>query len=80
LHPMAEVYICPRCGRPVGEHEPFVLAQEYENAPGVGQRDFEPEALAKRALRHFHVGHFVDRIGNHLYELVGEQAPETAAE
>jgi hypothetical protein len=66
---MAEVYVCPGCGRPVVEGEKYLVAQEYENVPGFGQRDFEPEALAKSAKRRFHVGHFHKRIGNLVFEI-----------
>jgi hypothetical protein len=66
---MAEVHVCPGCGLPVVEGEKYLVAQEYENAPGLGQRDFEPEALAKGAKRRFHVGHFHKRIGNLVFEV-----------
>jgi hypothetical protein len=72
LRDVAEVHICPGCGAQVADEAPFVRAQEYENAPGFGQRDFDPGALAKGAVRRFHVGHFVDRIGNRVYALLDD--------
>jgi hypothetical protein len=58
------------CADPVEDDETYLLAQEYENAPGLGQQDFEPAALAKGAQRRFHPAHYRERIGNKVFELL----------
>ena len=70
---VSDVHICPGCGYRVEEGHEFLVAQEFQNAPGFGQRDFEPEALARGALRRFHVGHLHKRIGDLVFQVVDDE-------
>jgi hypothetical protein len=68
----AIAYECPGCGKTIEPGEDYVVAREYPL-----RRDFSLRMhghhRAARAERRFHVEHFRWRIGEALYELVGEE-------
>ena len=68
----AAAYLCPGCGRPVSDDEPYVLALEQEGDSGFGlhiQHSHRPDG----ARRRFHVEHFRRSIGDYVYQLVDEE-------
>ena len=69
---MTDEWICPACGRPVADDEPYVSARAYSLAP-----DFATESEKRIDLgpARFHANDFTDRIETTYYELFpGEDA------
>ena len=71
----AIVHECPACGEPIESGEDYVAAREYEASPDFGLH-MKRHDVTPRATRHFHVEHFRWRIGDAVYELIREEAPQ----
>ena len=67
------VYECPGCGRVVEPGEDYVVAREYPQAPDFNLH-MHGHDRAARVVRRFHVEHFRGRLGDHVYELVHDEA------
>jgi hypothetical protein len=66
----ATAHLCPGCGRPVCDDEPYVLALEHGG-------DFRLHGhLPDGTQRRFHVEHFRSHIGDYVYHLVDEEGSE----
>lgn len=63
------VFECPSCGETIEPGEDYVVAREYELAPGFSLHIAAHDETVS-AIRRFHVQHFRNHVGDYVYELI----------